>query len=156
MVQWQYFLIKHNVWPRKVNGELDTGMQLMDSSKVLNTMNILPILARLDKTMPIQVMEMQNQQSDFDHSIFIPIIEFIYKKFIEMDKAPFEVNISFEIRDRIRGHYDCMKNSNDYLNQQTFWQLWTDLLSVCAEVFEMIPASLMRCFKTGRVEMSQV
>lgn len=155
MVEWQYFLIKHNIWPRNINGELDTRFELILSSnyKVSNTMNILPIFDRLDKNMPIQVMDTNEKEIEFDYSIFIPIAQLIYKKYIEMGKAPFELNISFEIRDAIRCHYDSINDDNQYLNDQTFWQLWNDLLSVCQEVFDMIPASMMRCFKTDRIDI---
>lgn len=143
MVQWQHFLIEHNLWPRKINGELDTTLQIMDSSKVLSTMNVLPIFSRLEDRMAT----LEARPMDVDYCMFIPIIELIYKKYIEMGKAPFEVNISFETRDKIRGHFDYIKNDRNYLNGETFWQLWNDLLSVCEDIFEMIPAPLMRCFR---------
>ena len=43
--------------------------------------------------------------------MFITIIDKIYKKYIEINKAPFEINISFEIREKIRTDYTYIKQN---------------------------------------------
>ena len=142
MVQWQYILIKHNLWPKNENGELNTSMQLIDGNltKVLDAMDISSMFDKLNKN-----------DANNDYSMFITIIDKIYKKYIEMDKAPFEINVSFEIREHIRNDYAHIKQNENNLNGETFWNLWNHLLIASEQVMEMIPASLMRCFKNQRI-----
>ena len=75
IVQWQYILIKHNLWPKNENGELDTSMQLIDvnETKVIDAMDISSMFLKLDH-------DDENDTDDNDYSMFITIIDKIYKK----------------------------------------------------------------------------
>ena len=153
IAQWQHFLIKHKMWPKTKNGELNTSIQLIDSNVVINAMDVLPMLSKLEQNMTTNIDLNLNSIDTInaDYKIFVPIIEMIYKKYIEMNRAPFEVNISFDVREKIEKDYLFIKQNKDNLNDEIFWQLWRHLLMVCDQVFEMIPVSLMRCFKNDRI-----
>ena len=69
-----------------------------------------------------------------------------------MNKAPFEINISFDIWEKIRNDYTYItQNCGNTLNGEIFWNLWNHLLIASEQVMEMIPASLVRCFKNQSV-----
>ena len=143
IVQWQYILIKHNLWPTNEDGELNTSMQLIDVNvtKNIDAMDISSMFVKLEK-------DYENDDNcNNDYSMFATIIDKIYKKYIEMNKAPFEINISFDIRQQITDDYVYIKQNKNNLNSETFWNLWEHLLLASAQVMEMIPVSLMRCFK---------
>ena len=154
MAQWQFILIDYNLWPKNANGELDTSIQLIDvnSTKVMEAMDIASMFHKLDNYDSND--NDHDDNSDGDYSRFVPIIRKIYKKYIEMNKAPFEINISFETREKIRGDYVSIKQNEESLNDETFWNLWNHLLAACHEVLEMVPASLMRCFQHDQMTVT--
>ena len=74
----------------------------------------------------------------------------IYKQYIECNRAPYELNISGELRDRMRSYYiliteNINKNQSFVLDDITFVRLWNDLTAVCDDICETIFASMARC-----------
>ena len=156
MVQWQYILIKYNLWQKNENGQLCQSMQLIDvnqtNHKLIDAMDISSIFDKLD--VYNSDIDCNNAVDGYDFSMFSKIIDKIYKKYIEMNKAPFELNISGDIRQQIDNDYIYIKQNENKLDGETFWKLWSHLLIASEQVMEMIPASLMRCFKHERIPVT--
>ena len=66
------------------------------------------------------------------------VFESIYQKYIETDKAPMEINISSDLRNKMDNQYkniEKLKKSGIVIDKQTFLNLWKDLSDVCLSVF---------------------
>ena len=138
MVQWQQFLIENNFQP---SNSVSYDTKMIKSNIIVDLMKNSPVFEKLN--CKIKDIHNKNIENGHDFSIFGEVVEFIYKKYIEANRAPFELNISFVSREKIRYHY---LNINQ-LKKESFWQLWDDLLILCDELFEMIDPCLARCFK---------
>ena len=87
----------------------------------------------------------EKQNSDFD--IFALPFRKIYKKFLEREKAPLELNISHEQRQSMESFYlmICQQESNkNILDEETFWSLWNALRHVCWDCIEVLFPALVR------------
>ena len=82
---------------------------------------------------------------------FTDCYEQIYTQYIQRGKAPLELNISSDLRDKMQAHYDNIKINGNKLNQNTFWEIWFDLTIVCNQVFDMLMPVLARCYKDMKV-----
>ena len=76
----------------------------------------------------------------------------IYKKFIESDKAPLEVNISHASRTNIKNLYNEIEHKeNDIINENKFWDVWIGLHGVGLGCIENLLPSMTRWQASYRV-----
>lgn len=157
ILQWQDYLLKHELWEEdnpKCRYVLDAHKRIQLPNKVANS-----IIIREFANIVIDDHKRDDDSFDF-FGAFAQVFIQIYQQYMEVHRAPFEINISSQLRRKMRSYYDKIvshvnqnqDDSNSRLTQKqgkqtevTFWDMWHDLTLVCNQLQGAMLDSLLRC-----------
>lgn len=153
MLQWQDFLIKNGYWGNTVKENTNCRLVNIDGNDNIilpYSVPISPIVYNLSKSSDSNTLNSSDEANVFRFDIFIPCFASLYQEYIEMGKAPLEINISYEQRQKIQKFYykifDKKKFDKDMreiihtpiIDFELFWKLWHELVAACDEVIAML------------------
>ena len=170
MLQIQDYLIDNNIWLWKIISNININPNCQSVTNMIGKgdrihlpkgiIPISPIVSKMSKQKEIK----HNNNNNYD--MFIDCFIQLYKEYIEQDKAPFEVNISFENRHQMKILFHQLQSIKtniiidtdikdvenqerhghfDGLDRQEFVKLWKGLNFVCDELLELLIFTLIRC-----------
>lgn len=155
ILQWQDYLIDKQLWNDKnINCKL-----IINATKQIKLPKSIPTVPMIENIKYNNLNKRNNSINVKDDSIwqdfdmFIPVFNEIYRQYIEANKAPLEVNISYESRNKMKlfyqqiNHEQCheSKKHRPIINSDNFWKMWYNMYCICEEVAETIVASMVRC-----------
>ena len=136
MLQIQDYLIDNNYWPWKISPSIDDNMNMIGRGKrIVLPKNIIPIspivsvLSGNSNSINININHFSKNTSrkgpktkmdKNNYIMFIDCYSQLYKQYIEENKAPFEINISHENRQKMKyfaQHLQSIK-TNIYMNSR--------------------------------------
>lgn len=145
MLQWQDYLITNELWDSnnsKCRYAVDATRQLRLPENVPPTA-VIKQLKDYDRD---QVNVHGDDSHQFNYSVFVMVFDRLYKQYIERQRAPYEINIDGDMRDKIKSYYQKIIDQNKgKMDEQVFWNLWYDLTIVCQELEGGMLDSLLRC-----------
>ena len=91
-----------------------------------------------------------DEMASYDFDQFVRVFLSLYKKYIEANRAPYEINISSNNRDQMKSYYLIIKlkqkqNNLAIMDENTFVRLWNDLNIICHELYPSLYSSILRC-----------
>lgn len=151
ILQWQDYLIENKFWDDSNDNCVVVGYSntTNKSKRIILPKNvpISPIVYNFKHKNGIFNVNINNNNGDKNQfAIFDTSFKYLYKQYFERTNAPLELNISYELRDKIEAHYVSL-NENRTFDKTTFWDVWYDFKLVCDQVFENLMPVLVRCYK---------
>ena len=84
-------------------------------------------------------------ESELDYKLFKQFYIDLYKLFLQRDYAPFELNISHELRLKFSQYYQSMKNESNIMTKEMFENfVWKDLRNTAMDMYALLFESFQR------------
>ena len=81
-------------------------------------------------------------------AMFSNLFEFVYKRFIQSQVAVMEINISHELREELKTHFEylcqCKTSSENKIDYNRCLQIWDSLREACKEMWLLLYRSFVR------------
>ena len=96
MLQWQHFLIKYHFWD--IHNK--NCVYILEPNYALKLPKNVPKSPLIKQLKNNNNLDKKKRNKNFD--IFVSLFEQIYKEYIETNRAPYEINISYPIRRKVQ------------------------------------------------------